>query len=140
MQTRTRHTLSPETVKRLTETKNGATWREFARALQYDESYAATLNKAAHGTPGAMTLQAENILRVRLGLAPVHMIEVPTCPDCGMAHTGRCFGKPVIQVVVLSNEERVVRKGKPRSRKRYHRPCMDDAEYALYLEWRASRV
>jgi len=25
---------------------------------------------------------------------------------------------------------------KPRNRKRYHRPCLDDAEYARFIEWR----
>lgn len=35
--------------------------------------------------------------------------------------------------------ERVLRERlgiKPRNRKKYHRPCLDDAEYARFLEWR----
>jgi hypothetical protein len=54
--------------------------------------------------------------------------EVLACPDCGDAHTGRCHGKPVTRVQIIS--------AKPRIRRRYHRPCMDDAQYAAYLEWR----
>ena len=117
MQTKQRHSLCLDTVERLATAKNGATWREFAQALGYDKSYAATLNKAARGESGAMTPNAENVLRARLGLAPVYHVEVLPCPDCGAAHTGRCHGKPVAQVVVLAADERIIRKGPKRKRK-----------------------
>ncbi len=95
MNTRTRHSLSIDTIETLVSRRNGTTWRAYAEQLGYAKTYAATLNKAAHGIPGAMTQAAENILRERLGL-------------------------------------------KPRNRKKYHRPCLDDAEYARFLEWRTS--
>ena len=111
------HSLCVDTLERLSTGKNGSTWREYATRLGYAESYAATLNKAARGVAGAMTGRAENALRVRLGLHPIHALEVPPCPDCGDAHTGRCYGKPAVQVVVLAEDDRIIRKGQPRKRR-----------------------
>ena len=85
---------------------------------------------------GSVSAWAESHIRAQIGLPPIPTIEVPACPDCGSAHTGRCHGKPVAAVVVLSEGERVTKAGKARKRKKYHRPCMDDAEYAEYLAWR----
>lgn len=110
LRTRERHQLCPDTVAALAAAKNGATWRGVAQALGYPPAYAATLNKAARGIPGALTSVAEDTLRVRLGLAPVRRIEVDACPDCGSAHTGRCHGRPVVSVVILGPGERVARK------------------------------
>ena len=59
---------------------------------------------------------------------PPAMGTVEVCQDCGGIHTGRCHGRPVVRVQIVS--------GKPRNRKRYHRPRLDDAEYARFLEWR----
>jgi hypothetical protein len=127
--TRTRHSLSIDTIETLVSARNGSTWREYAEQLGYAKTYAATLNKAARGVPGAMTPVAENVLRERLGLEPRHYVTVAPCPDCGSAHTGRCHGRPVERVQIIS--------GKPRkNRKRYHRPCLTDEEYARFLEWR----
>lgn len=123
------HVVDVETVQRLAERKNGS-WRSTALALGYAPGYAATLCDVARGKPGAISREGENVLRERLGLAPRHYVTVAPCPDCGSAHTGRCHGKPVVRVVIVS--------GKPRKRKRYHRPCLDDAEYARFLEWRRS--
>ena len=93
-----------------------------------------------------MTHKAENILRVKLGLPPVHLMEVAACPDCGAAHVGRCYNKQVIQVVVLSPGERVTaapepapkQAGKPRKREDYFRPCMvrGSEEHMAYLAWK----
>jgi hypothetical protein len=66
------------------------------------------------------------------------MVVSKPCPSCLAQGRGAvihgegvdCHGKPVARVVIVS--------GKPRNRKRYHRPCLDDAEYARYLEWRRS--
>ena len=133
METRVRHNLCPDTISTLLSRRNGTPWRDFAVGLGYEESYAATLNKAARGIPGAMTHKAENILRVKLGLPPVHLMEVAACPDCGEAHVGRCYNKQVIQVVVLAPGERVTahpdpepkRVASPRKPRRpYWRPCL----------------
>lgn len=110
LRTRERHQLSVDTVEKLVTAKNGQTWRACATALGYEPAYAATLNKAARGVPGAMTLIAENILRARLGLSMLRAVTVTACPDCGSVHTGRCHGRPVVQVVTLTAEERVTRK------------------------------
>lgn len=109
LRTRERHQLCPDTVAALVAAKNGATWRGVAQALGYPPAYAATLNKAARGIPGALTRAAEDTLRVRLGLAPVRRIEVDACPDCGSVHTGRCHGRPVVAVVILGPGERIAR-------------------------------
>lgn len=54
---------------------------------------------ALHGYP--MSHKTEDRMRIALGLAPLPaMIEVLPCPDCGDAHTGRCNGKPVAEVIV----------------------------------------
>ena len=110
LRTRERHQLCPDTVAALTAAKNGATWRGVAQALGYPPAYAATLNKAARGIPGALTSAAEDTLRVRLGLAPVRRVEVDACVDCGSVHTGRCHGRPVVSVVALGPGERVTRR------------------------------
>lgn len=121
------HVVDVETVQRLAERKNGS-WRSTALALGYAPGYAATLCDVARGKAGCISREGENVLRERLGLAPRHYVTVAPCPDCGSAHTGRCHGKPVVRVQIVS--------GQPRNRKRYHRPCLDDAEYARFLEWR----
>jgi predicted RNA-binding Zn-ribbon protein involved in translation (DUF1610 family) len=54
---------------------------------------------------------AENDIRVKLGLEPMRTHVVEACPDCGAPHVGRCHGKPVAAVVVLSAGERVVKAG-----------------------------
>ena len=110
METRVRHNLCPDTISTLLSRRNGTPWRDFAVGLGYEESYAATLNKAARGIPGAMTSAAEDTLRVRLGLAPVRRVEVDACVDCGSVHTGRCHGRPVVSVVALGPGERVTRR------------------------------
>lgn len=136
MNTRTRHSLSIDTIETLVSRREGITWREYAEQLGYAKTYAATLNKASRGVPGAMTLAAENILRAKLGLDVIETKPAQVCPSClaegrGMIVHGEgvdCHGKPVARVVIVS--------GKPRNRKKYHRPCLDDAEYARFLEWR----
>lgn len=110
MRTRARHHLAIDTLEKLAAVKSGATWRAAATRLGYAPTYAATLNKAARGIPGAMTPAAEDALRARLGLAPVRRVEVSACPDCGDAHVGRCHGRPVVAVVILGPGERVARK------------------------------
>lgn len=42
-------------------------------------------------------------------------------------------------IYTLAPGDVVRRPGKPRQRKRYHRPCMDDDTYAEWLVWRATR-
>lgn len=50
---------------------------------------------------------------------------VMVCPLHGVPHISACPG------------ESVRRPGKARTRKRYHRPCMDDATYAEWLAFKA---
>lgn len=89
------HKLYRSTVVALNQAKLGVSWRDCAENLGYPENYAVSLNRAARGLPGSMTLQAENTLRERLGLAA-------------------------------------------RTRRRYHRPCMDEGMYQRWLEFRAA--
>jgi hypothetical protein len=106
------HTSHVTTQKALQERRNGGTLRGLAVALGYTEKQAATLGAVIKGHAGVITPEGENDLRLRLGLAPIQTISVPPCPDCGGVHTGRCQGKEVVQVVILSTNE-VVRKVKP---------------------------
>lgn len=122
------HRLCDDTVQRLSAAKT-TTWRGLAQHLGYAPNYAATLCKAARNAPGAMTAEAENVLRLRLGLAPVHHVEVPPCPDCGAVHTGRCHGREV----------KVVPVGKPRARRRYFRPCLPVELRGAYEQWRSEQ-
>lgn len=143
MRTRTRHSLSDDTVLALKTAQNGQPWRACAAALGYPENYAATLNQAARGVAGAMTQHAENVLRVRLGLPPIQLLTVPACPDCGQAHVGRCNGKIVVDVVILGPGEQVTpvvaapttRKPRPAA----HRPYITDAaKWTAYQLWSAA--
>lgn len=92
-----KHQLCISTVKTLLERKKDESWRDYAWRLGYARSYAATLNKAARGIPGAMSSEAEAILRERLGITS-------------------------------------------RTRRHYHRPCMDDETYARYIAWRKEQA
>jgi len=137
MRMRRKHELSASTVDALTERRNGHTLRALASSLDYAENYAPTLGGILRGTPGVITMQGENILRARLGLAPISTLEVPPCPDCGNVHTGRCHNRPVAAVVCLAPDETVRPVAKPRSpRKPAHRPYItDDRKWAAYQEW-----
>lgn len=138
--TRTRHSLDVETVKTLRAAKNGQSWRFLSESLGYPPSYAGTLQKAHNAEDGVMTLQAENILRAKLGLHARSTYEVTACPDCGSVHTGRCHNKPIADVVVLAEGERIIKRArKPRTYPKCHRPRMTDEEYTEYLQWRAQR-
>jgi hypothetical protein len=52
---------------------------------------------------------------------------VAVCPLHGVAHVSTCPGETGKHAAA------------PRARKRYHRPCMDDATYAEWLAFRAQR-
>lgn len=108
--------------------KNGKSWRALGEELDVPHGVLHAIGGASYEHVSWLTVRK---VRVRLCLSdPGDIIPALACPDCGSAHTGRCHGKPVARVVIVS--------GKPRNRKRYHRPCLDDAEYARFLEWRAS--
>lgn len=82
------------------------------------------------------------LVRSRLNLPdPGPLTQTLACPTCGAVHTaGDCHGAPVAAVVILQPGETVRRAKRPaRTRRRYHRPCMDDATYALWLEFKAQR-
>jgi hypothetical protein len=111
-----------ETAKAVLERRNGNTWRQLSESLGI---HFAILH--AVGNESVEHVSWENFNRVRAAVGLCQLAEpiiVSPCPDCGHVHTYRCHGVPVKPV------------GKPRNRTRYHRPCMDDAEYAEYLEWK----
>jgi hypothetical protein len=101
-----------------------ASWREVGLALGKSASYAM---RVARGDFNPSQDALSSWRHFTSGKAPQFGL-VEVCPDCGDIHTGRCHGKPVVRVQIVS--------GKPRNRKRYHRPCMDDETYAEYLQWR----
>lgn len=55
-----------------------------------------TISDVARGRAQHVSRQAENRLRVALGLEPIHRVEVDACPDCGSVHVGRCHGREVV--------------------------------------------
>lgn len=143
------HVLLEETIEALRGVAAGKTWRACADALDYPPSSAAALCAAARGETGAMSFQAENILRERLGLPPIKTVPTMVCLSCltkgrGLiVHAaGDCHDKPVAEVVVLAEGERVVKRaGKPRKRKQYKLLRFDpnnDTELALYNATRAA--
>lgn len=101
-----------------------SSWREVGLALGKSPSYAM---RVARGDFNPSQEALSSWRHFISGKAPQFGI-VEVCPDCGSIHTGRCHNRPVVRVQIIS--------GKPRNRKRYHRPCLDDAEYARFLEWR----
>lgn len=140
MRTRQTHILDQTTISALTTRRNGFSLRRLAAELGLPERDNAMLSNVLNGKPGALTLTGENDLRQRLGLPLITRYEVPACPDCGLVHTGRCHGKPVAAVAVLGPGEKIAQAPKTsKPRRRYHRPCLTDAEYAEFLAWRAER-
>lgn len=111
------HIPHVETAQRLAERKYGVSWRALAKALNYPANYAGVLCDVSRQRPGCIAEEAENILRARLGLAPLYTLEVPPCPDCGAAHTGRCHGRLVTEVAVLTVGESVRRPASGRQRR-----------------------
>jgi hypothetical protein len=66
------------------------------------------LSKVLNDQPGS--LDAENELRLLLGLAGIGVAMVPVYASCGIAHVaGDCGGKDVVQVVVIAEDEVVMR-------------------------------
>lgn len=90
-----------------------------------------TLSRVLNGQ--SVSEYAENDIRLKLGLDAIRTKVAVACSTCGDVHGEGvdCHGKPVVRVQIVS--------GRPRNRKRYHRPCLDDAEYARFLEWRSTQ-
>ena len=110
--------------------------REAAKVLQVPHSVLADILGNRHGH---VSLQAENRVRVALGLPPLSApVLIPPCPDCGSAHHARCNGNDG-PGVVLGSADKVVKRGKPRKRKRYHRPVatpeQEQRRMALGMSW-----
>lgn len=130
------------TVEKLSEVKNlhGTLDR---LVVQYGFAVSkGTLARTLNGGP--VSECAENEIRDKLGLPPIKTAPAPVCSSCLAAGrglvvhaAGDCHDKPVADVVVLTETERIVKRaGKPRrNRPRYHRPCMTDEKYAEYLRW-----
>jgi hypothetical protein len=118
------------TIKALSRAKNGfGTLDEVAARFHFEVSK-GTLSRVLNGQ--SVSEYAENDIRLKLGLDAIRTKVAVACSTCGDVHGEGvdCHGKPVARVQIVS--------GKPRNRKRYHRPCLDDAEYARFLEWRRS--
>lgn len=85
--------MEPETLAeaRIFVSKAGGL-RKAARRLHVS---AGTLGDIVNGRTEHVGKEAENRVRIALGLEPVFYFEVPACPDCGNVHTGRCRGRHV---------------------------------------------
>jgi transcriptional regulator with XRE-family HTH domain len=67
------------------------------------------INNIVNGKHDHVSLATENHVRALLGLPAIYpLVQVPSCPDCGGVHHGRCNGKTV--------EVRAVRHRKPPER------------------------
>lgn len=118
------------TIKALSMAKNGfGTLDEVAARFHFEVSK-GTLSRVLNGQ--SVSEYAENDIRLKLGLDAIRTKVAVACSTCGDVHGEGvdCHGKPVARVVIVS--------GQPRNRKRYHRPCLDDAEYERFLAWRRS--
>lgn len=122
------------TIKALSRAKNGfGTLDEVAARFHFEVSK-GTLSRVLNGQ--SVSEYAENDIRQKLGLDVIETKPAQVCASClaegrGMIVHGEgidCHNRPVVRVQIVS--------GRPRNRKRYHRPCLDDAEYARFLEWR----
>lgn len=97
--------IRPDTVATLAERRNGSL-RGLAQELGFPPSFAAILSDVLRERHRNVSLKTENRLRVALGLEPIATYEVSPCPDCGLVHTGRCYGKGVRGQVVVIDPER----------------------------------
>jgi len=96
--------------------------RAKCKAMGLPEHWRGTIGRIRKGE--AVSLDKENIVRLRLGmsvLAPP-LIPVPPCPDCGSVHHARCNGNGGT-VIVLAPGETVRRPGQ-RTRPAVRRPWM----------------
>lgn len=103
-----------DTQERLSERRRG-TLRETCSALGLPKKDAGLLSDIIRGIHTNVSDEAENRVRVALGLAPKPKVyQLPECPSCGgEPHHGDCHGKTVAQVVVLAPGERVRSPRKP---------------------------
>ena len=54
------------------------------------------INNIVNGKHSHVSLATENHVRALLGLSTIYpLVQVPSCPDCGGVHHGRCNGKTV---------------------------------------------
>jgi hypothetical protein len=103
-------------------------WRKLGRqyGVPHHVLYAIKCGNWSH-----VSWDTVRLVRQRLGMddpGPLH--SMLACPTCGSVHVaGDCHGQPVAAVVILAPGETVRTPGKPRKRKHYHRPCMDDATW-----------
>ncbi len=113
------HRVSEETRRALEARRNGHSLVELALSLGKPASYNAMLSKVLRNM-GGVSLEAENELRLLLGLPAIGVVPVPACPSCGEAHVADdCGGKDVQQVVVLGHDETVRRKREPKQPERW---------------------
>jgi hypothetical protein len=112
------HTAGDDTKRALEARRNGRGLVDLARSLGKPASYNATLSRVL--TNKAISIDAENELRLLLGLPAIGVVPVPVCPSCGVAHVaGDCGGKDVHQVVVLGHDETVKRRRERRGPQRW---------------------
>lgn len=129
------------TVNALNALPGVKTDRGRAAALGLPAAWRGTLGRIRVGA--SVSVQKENEVRQRLGLAPLSppMISVPLCPDCGSVHHTRCNGHA--GPVVVLGPAQVVRSvgGARRRRKPVWRPCLPveltAAQRARVLEYAA---
>ena len=130
-------TVSPDTRQALQALSHECdSLHKTAKALGVPHSVLADI---LAGRSGHVSLHAENRVRAALGLPPLPApVLIPPCPDCGSAHHARCNGNDG-PVVVLGSADKVVKRGKPRKRKRYHRPVatpeQEQRRMALGMSW-----
>jgi hypothetical protein len=126
------------TVKALSRRRNGGTLRALAADLGLAENTIATLSDVLRERPGALTAEAENDLRRRLGLPTIITIPVAPCPTCGGDHGMKgipdCGGLPIASVAILRPGEVVADAGDVVKRPTKARPRKPDERGTLHVE------
>lgn len=80
------HLCADSTVEAIMAIKDGRSWVDVANVLRYEPSFAPTLSQIMGERPGAISLDGEDELRDRLGLARCSEPQYARCATCGHAH------------------------------------------------------
>ena len=107
----------------------GQTWRKIAATAEVSPGLVHHIARGRFEHASWETVRKLSLHLLQNDPGPLEY--VLTCPTCGGAHVlADCHGAEIVAIVALTPGETVHRPGKPRTRRRYLRPCLsrDPAE------------